>query len=272
MNFINKLERKFGRFAIPNLSMYLIALYAVGAVISLMDSSFYWNYLSLNPFAVLHGQPWRIVTFLLATPSTNIIFLIFVLYFYYAICRSLEQAWGAFRFNLYIFTGIIGTVIAAFLVYFITRSPYIFMGIYYINLSLFLAYAACFPDLQVLLYMIIPIKVKWLAYADVALLVWEFIQGDIGSRVAIIVALLNFLIFFFGTRNYNKISPKQVKRRRTYIKEVKKTAKTTRHECAVCHRTEKDDPNLEFRFCSRCDGNYEYCQDHLFSHAHVKKR
>ncbi len=271
MKFLNKLERKFGRYAIPNLSMYLIALYAVGAVISLINPSFYIRYLSLNPFMILHGQPWRIVTFLMATPSTNIIFLIFVLYFYYAICRSLEDAWGSFRFNLYIFTGIFATIAASFLVYFITRSPYIFMDIYYINLSLFLAYAACFPDLQVLLYMIIPIKVKWLAYADAALLIWEFIQGDIGSRVAIVVALLNFIIFFFATRNYAKISPKQRKRKKTYIKEVKKTANTTRHECAICHRTEKDDPNLEFRFCSKCDGNYEYCQDHLYSHTHVKK-
>lgn len=270
MNFLNKLERKFGRFAIPNLSMYLIVLYAVGAIINIIDGSFYWNYLALNPYAILHGQPWRIVSFLLATPSTNLIFLIFVLYFYYVICRSLEQAWGAFRFNLYIFTGILGTIVAAFLVYFITGAQLIYMDIYYLDLSLFLAYAACFPDLQVLFYMIIPIKVKWLAYLDVALLAWSFIQGDLGSRVAIVVALLNFIVFFFATRNYAKISPKQVKRRRTYIKEVKSTTQAARHECAICHRTEKDDPNLEFRFCSKCDGNYEYCQDHLYTHTHVK--
>ena len=81
---------------------------------------------------------------------------------------------------------------------------------------------------------------------------------------------LNFLIFFFSTRNYRSVSPKEVHRKRTYHRQVQQPKGVTRHKCAICGRTELDDPNLEFRFCSKCNGNYEYCQDHLFTHEHVK--
>lgn len=271
MNWLYRLERKFGKYAITNLPLYIVMLYAVGAVLNIMSrGTFYYQYLSLNPYLILHGQPWRIVTFLVAAPTTNIIFLVFVLLFYYSIGQSLEQVWGTFKFNMYVLVGVLGTIAGAFIAYAVTRSPFIFMDTYYVNLSMFLAYAAIFPEMRVYIYGIIPVKVKWLAILDVLLLAGSFIQGGVGTRIAIVVGLLNFLLFYFSTRNYRRVSPKEVHRKIKYKREVSRNAGGARHRCAVCHRTELDDPNLEFRYCSKCNGNYEYCNEHLFTHTHVK--
>ena len=269
MNWLNKLERKFGRYAIQNLPLYIVILYAFGTIMNLISNDFYTSF-ALNPFMVLHGEPWRIVTFLVATPGANIIFLVFVMLFYYSIGQSLVHVWGAFRFNMYVFCGILGTIAAAFIVYAIVPSPYIYMDTYYMNLSLFLAYAAIFPEMQVYLYGILPLKVKWLAWLDVALLAYSFVVGGLGTRISIVVSLLNFILFYLSSRNYRKISPGEVKRKRVYHQKVRQARGTSRHRCAVCGRTEEDDPSLEFRYCSKCNGNYEYCNDHLFTHTHVK--
>lgn len=271
MNWLYRLEQKFGKYAITNLPLYIVMLYAVGAVLDVLSQgTIYYTYLSLNPYLILHGQIWRIVTFLAAAPNTNIIFLVFVLLFYYSIGQSLVQVWGAFKFNMYVLIGVLGTIASAFLVYAVTRSPLIFMDTYYVNLSMFLAYAAIFPEMRVYLYGILPLKVKWLAILDVVLLAFSFIQGGIGTRIAIVVSLLNFLLFYFSTRNYRRVSPKEVHRKIKYKRQVNKNTGGARHQCAVCHRTELDDPNLEFRYCSKCNGNYEYCNEHLFTHTHVK--
>ncbi|MBR0410004.1 MAG: hypothetical protein IJI25_03215 [Eubacterium sp.] len=269
MNWLNKLERRFGRYALRNLPLYIVVLYGFGAVMNFISDKFYVNF-ALNPYMVLHGEPWRVVTFLAVTSGTNIIFLIFILLLYYSIGESLVQVWGAFRFNMYVFCGVLGTLAAAFIVYAIYPSPYIFMDTYYVTLSLFLAYAAIFPDMQLYLYGILPIKIKWLALLDIVLLAFSFVQGGMGTRISIVVSLLNFILFYFSSRNYKKISPREVKRKRTYRKKVQKVEGTARHRCAVCGRTEEDDPDLEFRFCSKCNGNYEYCNEHLFTHTHVK--
>lgn len=269
MNWLNKLERKFGRYAIRNLPLYIVILYAFGAVMNFVSDSFYMNF-SLNPFMVLNGEPWRIVTFLVTTPDTSIIFLIFILLFYYSIGESLVQVWGAFRFNMYVLCGVLGTLASAFIVYAIIPGPYIFMDTYYVNLSLFLAYAAIFPEMQIYLYGILPLRVKWLALLDLVLLGFSFAGGGVGTRISIIVSLLNFILFYVSSRNYKRISPKEVHRKRSYKKKVNQAAGTARHRCEVCGRTEKDDPGLEFRFCSKCNGNYEYCNEHLFTHTHIK--
>lgn len=272
MNFLNKLERKFGHLAIPNLSKYLVIMYIAGAVISLFSQADIYNgFLALNPYLILQGEVWRLVTFLVATPTTNIFFLIFVLLFYYNICRELEYYWGDFRFNLYILVGVLGTIIASFILYFFYKSPFIYMDTYYLNLSLFLAYATSFPETLFYFYGIIPIRAKWFGILDGILLAYSFLVGGAADRVSIVAAMLNFLLFFIGTRNYHKYSPKQVKRRKTYIKEVKVSTSATRHKCHVCGKTELDDPNEEFRYCSKCEGNYEYCSEHLYTHTHIKK-
>lgn len=271
MNWLQKLERKFGRYALQNLPLYIVILYAVGVVLEIMSPGISVNFLALNPFMIIHGgQFWRIFTFLLTPPSTSIIFIIFVLLFYYSIGQSLVQVWGAFRFNMYVLIGVVGTILAAFLVYFVTGSPYIYMDTYYLNLSMFLAYAAIFPEMSVYLYGIIPIKVKWLGIIDGIYLLYMFIVGGLGTRIGIIVSMLNFLLFFFSTRDYRRISPREFKRKQKFKKSVQTGAGQARHRCAICGRTELDDPSLEFRYCSKCNGNYEYCKEHLFTHTHVK--
>jgi hypothetical protein len=145
---------------------------------------------------------------------------------------------------------------------------------YYVNMSIFLAYAATFPDMQVLLMFIIPVKVKWMGILYAALLVFEFFQYGMIGRIVIAASLLNFIVFFLLTRKTMliRMSPKQVKRRHDYKKEVKKARPVSiaKHKCAVCGRNSEDNPEAEFRFCSKCNGNYEYCQEHLFTHTHVK--
>jgi hypothetical protein len=141
-------------------------------------------------------------------------------------------------------------------------------------MSIFLAYAATFPDMQVLLMFIIPIKVKWMGIAYAVLLLFAIFTGNIISKVVIAASLLNFVVFFVMTRKtlLMHMSPKQVKRRHEFKKEVKKARPMSiaKHRCAVCGRNSEDNPEAEFRFCSKCNGNYEYCQEHLFTHTHVK--
>lgn len=292
MNWLNKLERKFGRFSIPGLPKYIILLYVVGIMVQFAAPELYSQF-TLNPYLILHGQVWRIFTFLLIAPSTNLFFMIFVLLFYYSIASSLEQVWGSFRFTMYYMIGVLGTISGAFLTYLILvlsggefNAMFVQMDTFYLNLSLFLAYAMMFPDMQVLFYMIIPMKVKWLAYLDAAYLFYtffiatDFTVTGISIKVSIVVALLNFVLFFFSTKKMKAKGAmfgqkvRQRKRKASFGEsaghaEPKKNG--ARHECAVCHRTELDDPTLEFRYCPKCEGNYEYCQDHLFTHVHVKK-
>ena len=137
---------------------------------------------------------------------------------------------------------------------------------------IFLAFALSYPDMQVLFMMIIPIKIKWLAWLDAAYILYDLVRGNWAIRTVIIASLLNFIIFFLATRNFSSISPKEVHRRQQFQKAVhpKMAPGITKHKCAVCGRTEKDGDDLEFRFCSKCNGNYEYCQDHLFTHQHIK--
>ena len=276
MHFLNKMERKFGRFAIQGLMKYIILFYVAGYLIEFLAPQAY-SFLTLEPFLIFHyGQVWRLVSWVLIPPPTgNFIFAIIMIILYYQLGTALERTWGAFRFNLYIFGGMIFTVLGALLLFVIygVNTP-ISMGssfsTYYINMTIFLAFAMCYPDMRIMLYFIIPIKMKWMAGIYAALIIYEMIISSWGGRVAIIASVLNFLIFFFMTRNYRSVSPKEVHRKRTYRRQVQQPKGVTRHKCAICGRTELDDPNLEFRFCSKCNGNYEYCQDHLFTHEHVK--
>lgn len=283
MNFLNKMERQYGRYAIHNLTKYMIGCYAIGYILLYIGQAFganFFQYLLLSPYHIMHGQIWRIVSWILIPPSSsNIIFVLIMLSFYYYLGTALEWTWGAFRYNVYILGGMLCTVIGAFILYFISGPNEMFSLIngmsfstYYINLSIFLAFAMNYPDMEVLFMMIIPIKIKYLALLDVAYLLYDLIRGGWGTRTVIIASLLNFIIYFLMTRNYRRISPQEIHRKQQFKKAVhpQMTPGGTRHKCAVCGRTEKDGEHLEFRYCSKCNGNYEYCQDHLFTHQHIK--
>lgn len=275
-NWLDKMERRFGRYAIRNLTMYLLAGYAIGYLLSFTMPQLL-TYFTLEPAQILKGQVWRLLSWVIIPPNDNIIFVIFMMLLYYSLGNTLESYWGAFRYNVYIFSGILFTVIGAFIVNGLIGGITGFGSLYstyYINMSIFLACASIMPDYQLLLYGIIPIKMKWLAILDVVLLAVDAVQGGLIIRIVIIASLLNFIIFFFCNRNLRGHSPKQVARRKKFQKQISRPqnqyAGGAKHRCAVCGRTELDDPTLEFRYCSKCNGNYEYCQDHIFTHEHVK--
>lgn len=289
MNFLDKLERKFGRYAIRNISLILLFCYGFGYAIQFVNPSFL-NHLTLNPYLILHGQVWRLVTWILIPPSGFGIFTIITLYFYYWLGTTLERTWGTFRYNVFLLSGMLFTILGSFVLLaycYIVYAPQIAMiggneffteavghyftlfSTYYVNLSIFLAFALTFPDMHVLLFFIIPVKIKWLGLIDAVMTIFAFLTSGIAGKIIIGASLLNVVVFFLATRDMMRMSPKQIRRRQTFRHEVKKGTGVTRHKCAICGRTELDG-NLEFRFCSKCDGNYEYCQDHLFTHEHVK--
>lgn len=289
MNLINKLERKFGKYAVHNLMFYMIIMYGAGAIIQLINPMFYYTFLSLDVPAILRGQVWRLFTFMIQPTGPVGLWLILELFVYYSIGNSLERQWGAFRFNLYYITGILLNIVAIFIVYFITKETMDF-GLLYINRALFLAFAALYPNVQFLIMFIIPVKVKWLGMLYAAYIVLEVFgaiaSGRIALAVAIIISIGNFLIYFFSKVNYRRYSPKEYKRKQDFKKNYSSSQrvvrgtkgsvtqfpgnKITRHKCVVCGRTEVDNDELEFRFCSKCDGDFEYCSDHIFTHEHVK--
>ena len=307
---MSKFEKKFSKYAIPNLSLYLIIAYVIGYVIELAAPEMYY-FLQFNPYMIFHGQIWRLITWILVPPESLGIFVIIMLFLYYSLGRGLEQTWGTYRYNVYMFSGFLFTVVGAMILYVVllilynanllpsyilsemlaygTISPGDFFGqiigwcvsTYYINMSIFLAYAFTYPDEQLLLYFIIPVRIKWFGYLYVIYLIYDiynaFRSGSviigIITAVLIFVSLLNFLIYIIFGKNKARFNPKQMKRRKQYRQSMKHAQKHTyengaRHKCAVCGRTELDDPNLTFRYCSKCSGNKEYCQEHLFTHEH----
>lgn len=281
---MSNFEKKFGKYAISNLSLILILCYVVGYVIRLINGNFLL-YLTLDPYAILHGQVWRLFTWIIVPPSSLDPFTIIMLLFYYNIGTTLERTWGTYRYNVYLFSGMLFTILGSFIwlgIQFLLTGGgaglqgtsvivSLLFSTYYINLSIFLAFAATFPDMQVLLMFIIPVKVKWLGILDGLVLLYDFLfAGGLVTRIVIVSSLLNFIIFFITSRSHIHMTPKQMKRRAEFRQDIRRNSKVTKHKCAVCGQTEDDDPNLEFRFCSKCNGNYEYCQQHLFTHTHVK--
>lgn len=279
-------ERKFGKYAIKNLSFVLVVCYAVGYVLRIMDrSDTLIFFLSLDPYAILHGQVWRLITWILIPPpSGNIFFTLIMLYFYCSIGTTLERTWGTYRYNVYLLQGMVFTIAGSFLFLAfqyvfngnnVTEYDFLFSSLYfstyYINMSIFLAFAATFPDVEVLLMFIIPIKVKWLGVIYGVMLLFEFLQSGVDRKFAIAASMLNFIVFFITSRNMMHLNPKQIHRRQEFKRDVRRNTGVTKHKCAICGRTEVDSPDLQFRFCSKCDGNYEYCEEHLYTHTHVKR-
>ncbi len=282
---MNKWEKKFGKYAIPNLTPILLLCYVVGYVIEIFNPNFLM-YLTLNPYLILHGQIWRLFTWIIIPPYSLDPFVIIMLLFYYNIGTTLERTWGTFVYNLYVLSGILFTIVASFLSmgcfylfygelaaagadFFFAQGALSF-GTYYICLSLYLAFAATYPDAQVLLMFVIPVKMKWMGIVNLVLMGIQLLFGGFFTRFAVAAALLNFGMFYLVNIKRVISSPRQIRRRNQFKREIRSGSRVTKHKCAICGRTDEDDPTLEFRFCSKCNGNYEYCQYHLFTHEHVK--
>lgn len=274
-------ERRFGKYAIKNLMYYVIILYGVGFALNLINPTFYMQYLSLNAEAILHGQVWRIITFLIQPPASRVIWMLLALYVYYMIGSQLEQTMGAFRFNLYFFTGVLLHVIAAIVIY-LTTGYVLMLSTWYLNLSLFLLFAATFPNVKFLLFFVVPVEAKYLAILDGVYFLLAIVQAFKGlawlpSGVEAGVSLLNFAVFFWWFRKGRAYSYGRTQRKQAHRPVQRPVRKETvyedgaKHKCCVCGRTDITNPELEFRYCSKCAGNREYCQDHLFTHVHIKE-
>lgn len=283
---MSRLGNKFEKYAIANLTLVLILCYVTGYVMGLINPRF-MEFLYLNPYEIVHGgQLWRVITWLLVPPSRLDIFTVIMLWFYYSIGTLMERTLGTVRYNKYILGGVLYTVIASLLCMLMCSILYAAWGpdyvrsifdnfspvfsTYYINLSIFLAFATCYPEQKVLLMFVIPVKVKWLGYIDLIFMVIDFIGGNIVSRFAIGAALFNYFLFYLSVKNLVHLKPTEVKRRAEFKQKIRHNAPISKHKCAICGQTDEDNPDLEFRFCSKCNGNYQYCQNHLFTHEHVK--
>ncbi|MDD7267107.1 MAG: rhomboid family intramembrane serine protease [Lachnospiraceae bacterium] len=286
MNVLDRLERKFGRFAIPNLMLYLVVLYGFGFVANLVHPQLYQEFLSLDAMRIMQGQVWRLFTFLMVPPTASVLFLLIICYMYYFLGTQLERYWGSFRFTLYIVVGLILHWIAAIGLYLVLDLRYL-MGTEYLNLSVFLAFAATFPNTEFRLYFLIPIKAKYIGMLTGAWFAVTIIAGFLpmdlrpsglmgfspATSVAALLSLGNFLLFWLLQSTRYKTKRKKVASGRRVAGEkvlhFRAKEPVTRHRCSVCGRTELDDPTLEFRFCSKCDGAHEYCSDHLYTHVHI---
>ena len=290
---LDKLERKLGSFCIPHLMRYIILGNALVFVIYLIypDVVFLMNCV---PEKILKGEVWRLFTFILVPPLGSPLLTAFSLFCYYWIGDSLERTWGSFKFGVYYFLGWFCMLVCMFVVGLLTNTNYdmISSQMTFFNQSLFLALAALYPEMRILIFYFIPLKAKWAGYLSAAILLVEFFLNGFGIKMLMIASFIPFLLFFLP----GIISRlKSAHRRNAYQKSANPYANPGReafnrarpqgrgaaapssnvtraafHRCHVCGMTELDNPNMTFRYCSSCNGNYEYCENHIHNHQHIQ--
>lgn len=283
MKSLNRKIEKFcwthPNFGVPRLMLYIVIANALVWLFGKMDTTgTLYSLLYFDPAMVMKGQVWRLVTFMLVPEADGPLFLLISLYFYYFIGSNLEHEWGKGKFTIYYFSGMLLTVLYSLVFYWITGSR-IIVSATYVNLSLFFAFATLWPNQQVLLFYIIPMKIKWLAWIDAAYFVWMIVQyllrGWFGFALVPVIAMAGYLLFF-GEWLFGFLSPKraQQKARTIQFKQAVKKAQQEQvrqpytRKCAVCGRTDTDHPGLEFRYCSRCAGYHCFCEEHINNHIH----
>lgn len=267
MNFLLRLERRFGHIGIPNLMLYVVTGRGLAWLLSLSDPTFP-QHLELDALAVRRGEIWRLVTYVFMPNQGGPLFVLLALYSIYWIGALVEAMWGTFRFTLFYFIGFL-TNAAAFVVFgWHDGRPF------WLDTSLFLAAATLVPDMTILLF-ILPVKMKWLGWLDAAFLAVTIVGSDTATRISVLIAFANYVIFFwpeilgtparvrsaFGGRPV--AGPPPPPERPGPV-----------HRCTACGKTERDDPKLEFRWCSceRCGEGREYCVEHLREHLQPRAR
>ena len=269
---------------ISNLMLYISLGTALVYLMSEMSGNYLlYNLLYFDRGLILRGQIWRIITYPLTYRIDNLLLMAVSLFCYYSLGRAMETIWGTLRFNLFYFTGVILMDIYC-MIFGGTAS------VTYLNLSLFLSYATLFPDAQFLMFFIIPVKAWIFALFDLAIVIMDLILYPFPYNLFSVISLANYFLFF-GKDVLNvvplpwriklgrlfKKQPVQPKRPKVIqfdaaayqaSKETQKAAYT--HRCTVCGRTDVSNPELEFRYCSRCKGYYCYCEDHISNHSHIQ--
>ena len=271
------------RFGIPRLMMFVVIGKVIVWLFCQMDTTgMLLYYLYFDPALFCRGQVWRLLTFALVPDAGGLLWFAIALYFYYFIGNSLEQAWGPGKFTIYYLSGMVLTALYSLVYYWISGRS-VLVSSSYLNLSLFFAFATLWPDQRVLLFFFIPVKIKWLAWADAALFLLSVVQyiihGSIGLALVPLVAMATYLIFC-GEWLIDLVRPSSVRRKtvqRARTSQFRQAAKKVQQEqeaqgytrkCSVCGRTDRDYPDLEFRYCSRCAGYHCFCIDHINDHIH----
>ena len=285
---MKNLRRKFNRFCyrhrdkgIPNLMLYVTVGTTFVYLLTQIDPSnmlTYWLYFDRS--LILQGQIWRLITFPFVYSSNGLLLTALMMICYYSLGQAIENTWGTFRFNLFYFTGIV--LIDVFCMIFGGYA-----SAYYLNLSLFLAYATLFPNTQFTLFLIIPLKAWVLAVFDLTIMMMGMLD-PFPHNLLPFIAVSNYFLFF--GKDWVNLLPMswRINAGRTGKKVVHPRSKVIpfnnagsyqathakpkapyTHKCTVCGRTDLDDPNLEFRYCSRCKGYHCYCSEHISNHAHI---
>ncbi len=262
MKLLDRLERVFGRFALPNVTVYLIAGQTVFYVL-FMTGKLDQSITRLSADLLLDGQWWRIATFLFDPPLSNPIFAFFAWYIFYLMGSALEGYWGAFRYNVFLLIGVLLTIAVSFL------TPDFPVTNAFIGGSVFLAFAFLYPDFVLQLFFILPVRIKWLA-----LLTWLYYGylvffGGWHTRLMVLASVGNFLLFFAGDLIWMMKSGRRQMARQA--QQLSRREDEPFHRCTVCGITDKSHPQMDFRYCPECDGQYGYCQDHIRNHDHIRK-
>ncbi|GAK51119.1 hypothetical protein U14_02361 [Candidatus Moduliflexus flocculans] len=259
MAFLETLEKRFRKYGIPNVTLYLIAgqgiMFMMGQANPQMLERIY-----LKPALVLQGEVWRLITFLFMPPTFHPIFLFFALYLFYLMGTALENYWGTIRYNLFLLIGYVATVAVSFLQPYSIASPAFLAG------SIFLAFATLNPNFELMIFFILPVKIKWLALLTWIGYFWTMIVGDWLTRLLILASVANYLIFFSRDIWLRMRSGRW--RMERQAKEFSRKNDAV-HRCVICGATDKDHPELTFRYCTKCAGTPCYCQEHLKNHDHL---
>lgn len=266
IRFLYRIQNKYK--GIPDLMRYIVIVSAAVYVLGYLGIRTA-DLLCLVPSKVLDGQIWRILTFIFLMPAGSILFAAFAFYFYYIVGQALEHEWGSFCFTVYYACNVLFTILIALL------SDTTVSSAAAINLSLFLAFGYSFPEYTIYLFMFIPIKMKYLAVIYGIYAVYQaIVLPGWGAKLIALSGCITFAVFFYEDL-FCQI--RQLILRHKSRDRFRRTGmysgdhlRVIRHQCEVCKRTELDDPNLEFRYCSACDGYHEYCIDHLGTHQHIK--
>ena len=289
---MKKLRGRFERFCfrhrdkgIPNLMMYIALGSALVYVMTMIDNTYaLYNILCFDRASILQGQVWRLLTYPLTFDMGNIFYTAIGLLCYYSLGRAIENSWGTLRFNLFYFSGILLMDI-----YCMIFGGYATAD--YLNLSLFLAYATMYPDAQFLFLFIIPIKARIFALLDLLLVVFGLLMYPFPANLFSVISLANYFLFFgkdvvnvfpmswrMNARRLFRKAPAKQKKAKTipfptagsYQATVATPQAPYTHRCVICGRTDVSNPELEFRYCSRCKGYHCYCQDHINNHSHIE--
>ncbi len=276
MKMMDKLERKFEKYSIRNLMKYIAVGMGIVYVIAIFSPDIL-GVLGFSLKSIMSGEVWRIITFVFVPDSIGVfaIFYFLILMFFGAI---IESYYGSFKLNMYVLVGCLGTILANVILEAIFKIP-IPLTNSYLYLSLLLLAATVAPDYEIRIFFVLPVKLKHIAIVYGILTLVSFISASIPVKLLIFFSLMNYLVFALftltkkvkATSRRNKymasIQKKPVTRKKEETKEAK-IIQVAFHCCEVCGRTEKDDDELEFRYCSKCAGRHEYCSDHIRNHTH----